>query len=133
MPRDVSKFGSAMAKKRKKQSSQQLKVPVEFYQFIPKTGFEPGKKEEKILHSCLADIYSTTMKELEKIASLGKGEKRNVSLRIRDSLGEYDPKITHGVRIYDRRMVNTTWKIISVEPDLENNDFIKIIASEEVR
>lgn len=47
MPRDVSKFSSSMAKKRKKQSSQQLKVPVEFYQFVPKTGFEPGKKEEK--------------------------------------------------------------------------------------
>lgn len=133
MPRDISKSYSAMKRKRNQRNTAQLKIPMEFYKYRPKSGFEPGKKEEEILHKCLGHIYSTSVKELEKIAALGKGQKRNVSIRIRDSYGAYDPELTHGVRIFDRRLINVRWSIISIEPDLEDNDFIKIIASEEVR
>ncbi|MDV2576902.1 hypothetical protein RYX41_11545 [Lactiplantibacillus plantarum] len=58
--------------------------------------------------------------------------KYGATVKIRDAFGEFDPTTKDTVVIDDRRYLDATgqpivWDVIQVAPDLENNQFVKIV------
>lgn len=130
MPRDALANKIKMDVKRKKVGAKDLNVPVTFYKFKADGGFLPNSEEEEVLHECLANVYSSSVKDLSRLEDLGYGTKRSISMNIRDSLGEYIPDNKHHVKIHDYRYEKVDWEVAAVDFDLEDNNMIKIILKE---
>ena len=130
MPKDILSNKIKMDVKRKKVGAKDLNVPVTFYKFKADEGFLPNSEEEEVLHECLANVYSSSVKDLSRLEDLGYGTKRSISMNIRDSLGEYIPDNKHHVKIHDYRYEKVDWEVIAVDFDLEDNNMIKIILKE---
>ncbi|EGO8777433.1 hypothetical protein [Enterococcus faecalis] len=113
--------------KRPKIGAGELKTPVSFFQFIPGEGPEPGEIVKKELHSCKAQIYNPSMKDMEILNA--KGTKEGLTIKIRDPHQDYIPSNKHKVVIDDYRAlpVGKEWEIVDVSPDFEDNRFIKIV------
>lgn len=113
--------------KRPKIGAGELKTPVSFFQFIPGEGPEPGEIVKKELHSCKAQIYNPSMKDMEILNA--KGTKEGLTIKIRDPHQDYIPTNKHKVIVDDYRILPTgkEWEIIDVSPDFEDNRFIKIV------
>ena len=65
--------------KRPKIGAGELKTPVSFFQFIPGEGPEPGEIVKKELHSCKAQIYNPSMKDMEILNA--KGTKEGLTIK----------------------------------------------------
>lgn len=111
--------------KPKQTSSGDLRTPVTFFDYKPKDGPDPEETEKSTLHKCHAEIYSPSMKDLEKLKS--SETKQALTIKIRDSKGEYVPSNKHFVEINDYRYRGITWNIIDVVFDMTDNSFIKLI------
>lgn len=102
-----------------------LRTPVTFYEYGPGSGFEPVEVEKAELYDCFAEIYNPSMKDLQVVQTVGT--KEAVTIRIRDTKGEYIPTNKHRVKIQDYRYTDKVFKIIEVRPDLQNNNFITLL------
>lgn len=106
-------------------SSGKLRTPITFYLYKPTSGPEPGEEIKNVLHECLCEIYNPSMKDLTIMETTGT--KEAVTVRIRDTKGEYLPTNKHVAEINDYRYEGKVFKAIDVRPDLTDNRFITIL------
>lgn len=103
-----------------------LRTPVIFYEYAPNQGPEPGESEKKELFKAWAKVDTVWAKDLEQAKATGTVE--DVTITIRDPFDSYRPSNKHYVEIDDVYYKNKRYNIKHVQPDLNNKDFIKIIA-----
>lgn len=116
-----------------KTGSGELRIPVTFYQYEPDDSPFPSESELKPVYTCFAEAYNASMKDIEVLK--GVNAKRSVTIKIRDSKGEYFPSTEHYAALQDYRYSSTMngitkpirFNIVDVRPDLKNNDFITIL------
>lgn len=111
--------------KPKKITAGELNTPVSFFEFKPSEGPEPGEEEKKELYSCTCLVYNPSSKDRDILQS--KGTKEAVTIKIRDPYTDYLPNNKHKVILDDFRYKDKVWDIVDHAPDIENNDFVKII------
>lgn len=108
-----------------KVQSGSLRTPVVFFEFAPDDGPDPSESAKKELHNCFAEIYSPSMKDIEKLKAVDT--KQAITINIRDTKGEYNPTNKDFVEIKDYRYRDVVWNIIEVRNDLTDNAFITIL------
>ncbi|MDT2648033.1 phage head-tail adapter protein [Enterococcus dongliensis] len=108
----------------RKSRTGKLNTKINFWEYIPKKGPDPGEAEKKILYKARAELYDPSMKDLEILN--GKGTKKAVTMVVRDPRGQYLPTNKHFVEIADYRM-GEKWNIVDVRNDFTDNRFITIL------
>ncbi|WP_423771506.1 hypothetical protein [Lactiplantibacillus plantarum] len=108
----------------------QLNTPVRFFRTVKNLGPEPGRGQTEQVFECLGLAYDPSTKDRE-VLNVNEA-KYGVTIKIRDTFGEFDPTTKDTVVIDDRRYLDATgqpivWDVIQVAPDLENNAFVKIV------
>lgn len=103
----------------------ELRTPVEFYEYEPNDGPEPGEDKKKVLHTTFAEVYNPSMKDLEILNSTNT--KEGLTINIRDPKEAYLPSNKHKVEIKDRRYQGKVWEIKEVRHDLSLNAFVTIV------
>ncbi|MDR2277232.1 phage head completion protein [Vagococcus fluvialis] len=103
----------------------ELNTPVSFFEFKPSDGPEPGEEEKEELYNCTCLVYNPSSKDRNILQS--KGTKEAVTIKIRDPYTDYLPSNKHKVVLDDFRYKDKVWDIVDHAPDVENNDFVKII------
>ena len=73
----------------------------------------------------MAQIYNPSMKDIEILRI--HETKEGLTLKVRDTIGEYKPTNKHFVEIQDYRYGNKIWNILDVAYDFEDNRFNKIV------
>lgn len=102
-----------------------LNIPVIFYQFVPRDGPEPGEEVKRELYRCNAEVYDPSMKDREILQS--HETKLAVTIKIRDTRGQYLPTNQHHVEIKDSRYATKVWDVIDTRPDFKDDRFIIMI------
>lgn len=105
--------------------SGELRTPVTFYEYSPKHGPEPGEAEKQVLYECMAKIDEVWLKDLERAKS--NGTLSDVTITIRDPLGDYIPTDKHYISIDSPEYKNKRYNVKHAQPDLQNRKFINII------
>ena len=111
--------------KPKKITAGALNTPVSFFEFKPSDGPEPGEEEKEELYDCTCLVYNPSSKDRDILQS--KGTKEAVTIKIRDPFTDYLPSNKHKAILDDFRYKDKVWDIVDHAPDIENNDFVKII------
>lgn len=106
-------------------STSDLKTPVTFFEYQPVNGPEPNEEEKTILHKCYALVYNPSMKDREILKT--NETKQGLTIKIRDTKGEYLANNNHFVEIGDYRYPNKIWNVIDVSYGFEDNRFLKIV------
>lgn len=112
--------------KKKRINSGDMRTPVVFYEYAPTKGPEPGEKEKRVLYECFAKVETVWAKDLEQAKATGTVE--DLTIFIRDPRSDYRTNNKHYVEIDDIYYRGKRYNIKHVQPDLQNKDFIKIIA-----
>ncbi len=107
-------------------NSGDLRTPVTFYELEPKDGPEPGEDEKKVLYNAWAKIDSVWLKDLE--TAKVNGTLTDLNITIRDPLDDYSPTNEHYVSIDHPMYRDNKYNVKSVQPDLQNKDFITVVA-----
>lgn len=102
-----------------------LRTPVTFFEYQPSSGPDPSDEEKKELYKCTCLAYNPSMKDREILDVTGT--KEAITIKIRDPFTDYLASNKHKAVLDDYRYKNKVWDVIDVVPDLENNDFVKII------
>lgn len=118
----------------KKTGSGDLRTPVSFYKYKPSNGPDPGEEESEKLFECFCEVYAASSKDIE-ILSTGseKGQlkfintKNAITIRIRDSFGDFYPSTEDYAELADYRFKNIRFTIIDIRPDMVEQDFITIL------
>lgn len=110
-------------------STGDLKTLVDFFYTVP-SGPEPTDSQGETLFTCLAQVYGSSMKDNSILET--HGMKAGVTLKIRDTRGEFDPDNSMSVMIYDRRYLKDNgipiiWNVVDVRPDFENDDYVVVV------
>lgn len=103
----------------------QLRTPVTFYRYGPNTGPEPGEEEKEVLFACFCEAYNPSMKDLSIMGLTGT--KEGMTIKIRDTLGEYIPTNEHFAVLEDYRYKEKVFSVIDVRNDMSDNRFITIL------
>ncbi|MGD6778834.1 phage head-tail adapter protein [Sutcliffiella horikoshii] len=104
-----------------------LRTPVTFYEPKPNEGPEPGEHMELILYEALASIDTVWMKDIE--VAKANGTLSDITLTIRDPKSTYVPTNKHYVSIDADGYREKSYNVKHVQPDLQNRQFIKVVAS----
>ncbi|ULM98807.1 head-tail adaptor protein [Peribacillus frigoritolerans] len=107
-------------------NSGDLRTPIIFYEYAPDKGPEPGESEKKVLHQAMAKVDHVWLKDMEMAKS--NGTLSDITITIRDPQADYIPTNKHVLSIDDTRYRDKRYNIKHVQPDLQNKDFIKIVA-----
>lgn len=102
-----------------------LNTPVTFFEFKPSDDPDPGEEEKKELYECTCLAYNPSSKDREILSA--KGTKEAITIKIRDPHTDYLPSNKHKAILDDFRYKDKVWDIVDFAPDLENNQFLKII------
>lgn len=102
-----------------------LRTPVTFYEYAPNSGPEPGQSKKAVLHNCFAEVYNPSMKDLTVMNATRTREA--VTIRIRDTAGEYIPTNKHFAQLDDYRYKDKIFSVADVRNDLTDNRFITIL------
>lgn len=106
-------------------SSAALRTPVTFYELVANDSPEPGENKRRTLHKAYAEVYNSSQRDLTVLDSSEYSD--SVTIRIRDTKGEYDPTTMHSVEIDDRRYMGKQWNIVQVRPDFANNASVTLV------
>lgn len=120
--------------KQKKTGSGELRTPVSFYAYKPNDGPNPGEDELEKIFQCFCEAYSVSQKDIE-ILTTGRDElklthvntKNAITIRIRDSFGEFYPSAENYAELHDYRFKDIRFNVVDVRPDLVENDFITVL------
>lgn len=112
--------------KKPRANSGDLRTPVTFYEFAPNEGPEAGEVEQKILFDAWAKVDKVWLRDLEQAKANGTLE--DITILIRDPQEDYLPTNHHYIGINDRNYFGKRYQIKSVQPDLQDKQFITIIA-----
>lgn len=104
--------------------SGELRTPITFYEYAPNPGPEPGESEKKVLYECMAKIDEVWLKDLERAKS--NGTLSDVTITIRDPLGDYIPTNKHYLSIDSPEYRNKRYNVMHAQPDLQNRKFINV-------
>ncbi|WP_144528741.1 head-tail adaptor protein [Peribacillus simplex] len=107
-------------------NSGDLRTPIIFYEYAPDKGPEPGESEKKVLHQAMAKVDHVWLKDMEMAKS--NGTLSDITITIRDPQADYIPTNKHVLSIDDTRYRDKRYNIKHVQSDLQNKDFIKIVA-----
>lgn len=106
-----------------------LNTPVTFFEYAPKTGPEPGEDEKRVLFECFANAYAPSSKDVQILDSKGTEVTKSVTIRIRDTAGEYVPTNKQYFELNDPYFSTERYQIQTVSPDPEDRNYIKVIGS----
>lgn len=112
--------------KKPRAHSGDLRTPITFYEYAPNEGPEPGESEKKILYECWAKVDQVWSKDIE--TAKANRTLSDLTITIRDPQQSYRPSNKHYVEINDLDFQDIHYNIKHVQPDLQNHDFIKVIA-----
>lgn len=114
--------------KRKRVRVSDLRTRVAFYEYRPKKDSPyPDEMEYNELYSCWAKAETVWIKDLE--TAKANNTTSDVTLIIRDPRGSYIPTNKHFLKIDTIEYKDFVYNITSSQPDLQNRDFITIVAS----
>lgn len=102
-----------------------LRTPVTFFEYQPTSGPDPSEEEKKELYSCTCLAYNPSMKDREILDVTGT--KEAITIKIRDPFTDYLANNKHKAVLDDYRYKDKVWDVMDVAPDLESNEFVKII------
>ncbi len=103
-----------------------LRTPIIFYEYKPNDGPEPGESEDYILYKAWAKVDNVWLKDLEIAKS--NGTLSDVTITIRDPQDDYIPTNKHFLSIADLSYQDKRYNVKHVQPDLQNKQFITIVA-----
>lgn len=118
----------------KKTGSGDLRTPVSFYKYAPVDGPEPEENEMIKTYECFCEVYAASAKDIE-ILSTGSertqikivNTKNAVTIRIRDSFGEFYPSTEEYAELDDYRFKGIRFNVFDVRPDMVEQDFITVL------
>ena len=102
-----------------------LRTPVTFFEYLPSSGPDPSDEEKSELYKCTCLAYNPSMKDREILDVAGT--KEAITIKIRDPFTDYQANNKHKATLDDYRYKGKVWDVVDVAPDLENNEFVKII------
>ena len=103
-----------------------LRTPVKFYEYRPNQGPIPGESKYDKLFECMAKVDTVWLKDLE--TAKANNTISDVTLTIRDTKGEFIPTNRHYLKIEAEEYEDLVYNVFSVQPDLQNRDFVTIVA-----
>lgn len=106
--------------------SGELRTPVTFYEYAPNDGPEPGESEKQTLFKSWAKVDEMWMKDKEIAGT--NGTMSDLTIIVRDPMGDYIPTNKHYVSIDDPLYRDFKYNIKHVQPDVMDRNFINIIA-----
>lgn len=106
--------------------SGELRTPVIFYEYGPSPGPYPEEEEKQVLYRSWAKIDEVFLRDQELAKS--NGTLSDVTITIRDPQAEYIPTNKHYVEIDAPEYKNKHYNIAQAQPDLQNRQFINVIA-----
>lgn len=106
--------------------SGELRTPVTFYEYVPNEGPEPGDKRRNQLYKAWAKVDEVWLRDVELAKS--NGTLSDVTIIIRDPQSDYMPNNKHYVEIDAPEYRGKHYNIKQAQPDLQNKQFINIIA-----
>lgn len=112
--------------KRPRITSGDLRTPVTFYGYGPKSGPDPGENEEQTLFQCFAKIDEVWLRDME--TAKANGTLSDVTLTIRDPHGSYVPTNKHYVSIQSTYYSEAPFRVKEVQPNLQDHRYINVIA-----
>lgn len=99
--------------------------PVSFFIVAESSGPEAHEGgREQTLFQCMADVYESSMKDIERNSMISA--KNLITMKIRDTFGEYIPKTDHQFRI-EHYNYPGTYNIVDISFDTKDGPFIKIV------
>jgi len=113
--------------KRRRVRVSDLRTRVTFYEYRPKDGPYPDEMEYAKLYACWAKVDTVWLKDLETAKQ--NNTVSDVTLTIRDPRSSYLPTNKHFLKIDTIEYKDFVYNITSSQPDLQNRDFITIVAS----
>lgn len=112
--------------KRQKTNTGDLRTPITFYEYAPNDGPEPGEVEKVMLFTAWAKVDGVWLKDVELAKSTGTLS--DIIVTIRDPQGSYFPTNKHYLSIDAPEYRNFRYNIKHVDHDLQNKQFIRIVA-----
>ncbi|SDM14776.1 phage head-tail adapter protein [Sediminibacillus halophilus] len=108
--------------------SGELRTPVSFYEDTPSDGPEPGSSIGEVpVYECYGKIDEVWAKDVELAKS--NGTLSDITVVIRDPMGDFVPRNDkHYLSIEDERYRDVLYNVKHVQPDLQQKDFINVIA-----
>uniref|UniRef100_UPI00359FD159 phage head completion protein n=1 Tax=Jeotgalibaca porci TaxID=1868793 RepID=UPI00359FD159 len=103
-----------------------MRTWIVFFKYKPIEGPEPGEEEEEELFGCWAKVDQVWSKDVELAKS--NGTLTDVTITIRDPQGDYYPSNKDHITISAPQYQNVTFNVKHIQPDMQNKDFIKVIA-----
>lgn len=103
-----------------------LRTPITFYEYVANEGPEPGESEKKILYQPWAKIDNVWLKDLE--IAKANGTLSDITITIRDPQADYIPNNKHYLSIDAPEYRDKRYNVKNVQPDLQNKEFITILA-----
>jgi len=103
-----------------------LRTPITFYEYAANEGPEPGESEINTLYEAWSKIDNVWLKDLEIAKS--NGTLSDITITIRDPQADYLPNNKHYLSIDAPEYRDKRYNVKHVQPDLQNKDFITIVA-----
>lgn len=105
-----------------------LNTRVTFYEYRPKKDSPyPDEMEHAELYSCWTKVDTVCLKDLETAKQ--NNTTSDITLTIRDPRDSYIPTNKHFLKIDTIEYKDFVYNITSSQPDLQQRDFITIVAS----
>lgn len=103
-----------------------LRTKVEFYEYTPSEGPEAGEEIKNTLFVAWTKVDGVWLRDMELAKT--NGTLSDLTISIRDPLSLYIPTNKHYVKIYAAEYENNIYRVKQVQPNLQNRDFVEIIA-----
>lgn len=103
-----------------------LRTPITFYLYEPNSGPEPGEHEKEILYEAWAKIDSVWLKDLE--TAKANDTLSDITITIRDPQADFIPNNKHYISVDAPEYQDKRYNVKHVMPDLQNKDFITVVA-----
>lgn len=111
--------------KRPEITSGDLNKPVTFFVMTEASGPEAhGDATPEVLHQCMADVYESSMKDIERNSTISA--RNMVTMKIRDTYGAYLPQTAHKFEINHHNYPHK-YNVVDVAPDTSEDGFVKVI------
>ncbi|WP_394512616.1 phage head completion protein [Priestia aryabhattai] len=104
----------------------ELRTRVTFYVYAKNDGPLPGGKPKSILYETWAKIDQVWSKDIEMAKA--NGTLSDLTISIRDPRNAFSPTNKHYVQVHTPEHEKLVFNIKQTIPDIQNRDFIKIIA-----
>ncbi|MBM0064779.1 phage head completion protein [Alkalicoccobacillus gibsonii] len=105
--------------------SGELRTPIEFWGSKPNPGPMPDSTETKV-YSTWAKVDQVWLRDLE--TAKANGTLSDITISIRDPQSSFIPSNLHLISIDSPEYKGKKYNIKQVQPDLQNKQFISIIA-----